>query len=167
LNGEVKVYPALLLGVLLISLALSPIEARIAVFLEWAGAFLAFMALTYAFQPRTAIMMNMIAFLTGSIVDSWLLGMNPLGWVLTNYMLFLHAFLGSSIGLLLKHGSSSPSPPQNDRANYGDDYDGSSSGIGGIGRRWRSRYSEDSLKPIDTHTVGSRIRSANIEDDNR
>ena len=165
--NEAKIYPPLILGILLISLALSPIEARIAVFLEWAGAFLTFMALTYAFQPRTAIMMNIIAFLTGSIVDSWLLGMNPLGWVLTNYMLFLHAFLGSSIGLLLKHGSSSPSPPQNGSSNYGDDYDGGSSGIRGHRGRWRSRYSEDSLNPINSHTVGSRIRSANIEDDNR
>ena len=124
MNGEVKVYPPLLLGVLLISLALSPIEPRYAVFLEWAGAFLAFLALTYAFKPRTAIAMNMIAFLIGSIVDSWLLGMNPLGWVLTNYMLFVHAFLGSSIGLLLKNGSP---PPENNSPNYRESHDGSSS----------------------------------------
>ena len=168
MDDEVKVYPPLLLGVLLISVALSPIEARIAVFLEWAGAFLAFMALTYAFQPRTAIMMNLIAFLTGSIVDSWLLGMNPLGWVLTNYMLFLHAFLGSSIGLLLKHGLPSP-PPENNSPNHGERRDDDSGGNGGNwrGRRRRSRYSEDSLNPINAYTVCSGIRSGHIEDDNR
>jgi len=165
LDDEVKVYPPLLLGVLLISVALSPIEARIAVFLEWAGAFLTFMALTYAFQTRIAIAMNMISFLAGSLIDSWLLGMNPLGWVLTNYMLFVHSSLGSSIGLLLKHGLS-PLSPQNDGSNYREDYDGGSSGIRRHrGGRRRSSNREGFLKPIDAYTVGSKLRSAHIEDD--
>ena len=102
MNGEAKVYIVVLLGVLLIASAFSPIDSGLAAFLEWGGAFLVFAGLSYTFKTRSMLCLNMVAFTAGSLGDSWLLGVNPLGWPLTNYMLFVHSSLGALTGLLLK-----------------------------------------------------------------
>lgn len=105
---------AFLLGALLVALALSPFGGWLAVFLEWAGAFLVFMALSYSLDARFTLFVGITAFIAGSLGDSLLLSFNPFGWVLTNYMLFVHSSLGALIGLLLKSRHATPPPPKRD-----------------------------------------------------
>jgi hypothetical protein len=71
--------------------------------LEWRGAFLALYGLSYLFGPRTAITISGAVLVAGSLGDIVLLGgMTPLNWTMANYMVFVHAILGSIAGRMMK-----------------------------------------------------------------
>ena len=70
--------------------------------LEWMGAFLAFYSLSYLFGPGRAMAFSGVVLVAGSLGDIILLGgMTPVDWTLANYMVFIHAALGSLSGYLL------------------------------------------------------------------
>ena len=70
--------------------------------MEWMGAFLALYGISYLAGSRMAITISGVILVAGSLGDITLLGgLNPLDWVITNYMLFVHAILGSLMGTLV------------------------------------------------------------------
>lgn len=92
-------------GGVLVAAALAPMDTPYipaAAYLEWAGAFLAFMGLTLLFGPKLSTLLSTATFLIGSLLDGALLSFNPIGWTLTNYMVYVHMALGISTGLLIK-----------------------------------------------------------------
>jgi len=75
--------------------------------LEWMGAFLALYGLSYLFGPRTAIIISGAILVAGSLGDIVLLGgMAPVNWIMANYMLFVHAVLGTLAGRMMKEFTS-------------------------------------------------------------
>lgn len=100
----------LVAGSVLISIAvlsLSPSEG--AFILEWMGSFLAFYGLSNLTGPRGAMALSGVVLVAGSLGDIALLGgMTPVNWTLANYMVFVHAVLGSLAGYLLTRKSESP-----------------------------------------------------------
>jgi len=71
--------------------------------LEWRGAFLAFYGLSYLGRPRMAMALSGAVLVAGSLGDIVLLGgMTPLNWTMANYMVFVHAILGSFAGRMMK-----------------------------------------------------------------
>jgi len=102
-----KACAPLVVGGLLIAAAILPMKApywQFAAFMEWVGAFLAFTGLSYLLSPRFAFFFSVTAFVLGTLIDALFAGFSPIGWSLTNYMVFVHSFLGVLIGNLLKHG---------------------------------------------------------------
>ena len=70
--------------------------------MEWMGAFLALYGISYLSGSSMAITLSGVILVAGSLGDITLLGgLNPLDWVITNYMLFVHAILGSLMGTLV------------------------------------------------------------------
>ena len=70
--------------------------------LEWRGAFLAFYGLSYLGGPRMAMALSGAVLVAGSLGDIILLGgMTPLNWTMANYMVFVHAILGSLAGRMM------------------------------------------------------------------
>jgi len=103
----VKAFAPLVVGGLLIAAAILPMKPpywQFAAFMEWAGAFLAFTGLSYLLSPRFAFLFGVTAFVFGSLTDALFAGFSPIGWGLTNYMVFVHSFLGVLIGHLLRRG---------------------------------------------------------------
>ena len=73
--------------------------------MEWMGAFLALYGLSYLCGPRMAMTISGAVLVAGSIGDIVLLGgMAPVNWVMANYMLFVHAVLGSLAGVQIGKG---------------------------------------------------------------
>jgi len=71
--------------------------------MEWMGAFLALYGLSYLAGPGVAIMLSGVVLVVGSLGDITLLGgLNPVDWIMVNYMLFVHAALGALTGHVLK-----------------------------------------------------------------
>jgi hypothetical protein len=71
--------------------------------LEWMGAFLVFYGLSYLGGPRMAMALSGVVLVAGSLGDIVLLGgMTPLNWTMANYMVFVHAILGSLAGRVMK-----------------------------------------------------------------
>jgi hypothetical protein len=71
------------------------------------GAFLALYGLSYLFGHRVAITISGAILVAGSLGDIVLLGgMTPLNWTMANYMLFVHAILGSLAGRMMKEFTS-------------------------------------------------------------
>jgi len=71
--------------------------------LKWMGAFLVFYGLSYLGGPRMAMALSGAVLVAGSLGDIVLLGgMTPLNWTVANYMLFVHAILGSLAGRMMK-----------------------------------------------------------------
>ena len=67
--------------------------------MEWVGAFLALYGLSYLAGSRVAINLSGAVLIAGSLGDMALLGgLNPLDWVMVNYMVFVHAALGAFAG---------------------------------------------------------------------
>ena len=67
--------------------------------MEWMGAFLALYGLSYLAGSRVAITLSGAVLVAGSLGDMTLLGgLNPLDWIFVNYMVFVHAALGTLAG---------------------------------------------------------------------
>lgn len=74
--------------------------------LEWMGAFLVFYGLSYLGGPRMAMTLSGAVLVAGSLGDIILLGgMTPINWTITNYMVFVHASLGSLAGQMIRERS--------------------------------------------------------------
>ena len=93
-----------MIGSALISLAVLNLVFSEGFFmLEWMGAFLALYGLSYLFGHRVAITISGAILVAGSLGDIVLLGGTaPINWVMANYMLFVHAVLGSLAGRVMK-----------------------------------------------------------------
>jgi len=92
-------------GSVLIVAAITPTNppyASVAAYLEWAGAFLAFTGFTLLFGSKLSFLLGTAAFITGSLLDGAFVSFNPIGWTLTNYMVYVHTALGILTGLLIK-----------------------------------------------------------------
>ncbi len=75
--------------------------------LEWMGAFLALYVLSFLCGPRVAMTISGAVLVAGSLGDIILLGgMTPINWTMTNYMVFVHAILGSLAGRMMKEFTS-------------------------------------------------------------
>lgn len=66
------------------------------------GAFLAFFGLSYLVGMRPVLLIAGAVLVTGSLGDMTLLGgLNPLDWIMVNYMVFIHAALGSLVSHMI------------------------------------------------------------------
>ena len=90
----------LVAGSALISIAVFNIAFSEGAFmLEWMGAFLAFYGLSYLAGFRMAVSISGVILVAGIVGDIVFLGgMTPINWALANYMVFIHAALGSLTG---------------------------------------------------------------------
>ncbi len=71
--------------------------------LEWVGSFLVLYGLSYLTGSRVALSLSGVILVAGSLGDMTLLeGLNPTEWVITNYMVFIHAALGSFAGMAVR-----------------------------------------------------------------
>ena len=93
----------LVAGSALISIAVLNIAFSEGAFmLEWMGAFLAFYGISCLTGPRRALALSGVILVVGIVGDIALLGgMTPINWTLTNYMVFVHAALGSLTGQII------------------------------------------------------------------
>ena len=74
--------------------------------LEWVGSFLAFYGLSYLAGQRLALALAGAVLVAGSLGDLALLGgLNPVGWALVNYMVFIHSAAGSLLGGAFRRSS--------------------------------------------------------------
>lgn len=94
----------LVAGSILISVAVLNLPFQEGAFImEWMGAFLAFYGLSYLVGPRPVLPVAGVVLVAGSLGDMTLLGgLNPLDWIMVNYMVFLHAMVGSMMGHILR-----------------------------------------------------------------
>jgi len=75
--------------------------------LEWMGAFLVFYGLSYLGGPRMAMALSGVVLVAGSLGDIVLMGgVTPLNWTMANYMVFVHAVLGSLAGGVMREFTS-------------------------------------------------------------
>jgi len=90
----------LVAGSILISIAVLNLPFPEGAFImEWMGAFLALYGLSYLAGSRVAIPLSGAVLVAGSLGDITLLGgLNPLDWIMVNYMVFVHAMVGSMAG---------------------------------------------------------------------
>ncbi len=71
--------------------------------LEWIGSFLVLYGVSYLAGSRVALSVSGAILVAGSLGDMTLFGgLNPVDWVITNYMVFIHAALGSFLGNLVR-----------------------------------------------------------------
>ena len=71
--------------------------------LEWMGTFLALYGLSYLCGSRMAMALSGAVLVAGSLGDIVLLGgTTPINWIMANYMLFVHAVLGSIAGRVIR-----------------------------------------------------------------
>ena len=71
---------------------------------EWMGSFLVFYGLSYLIGTRFSLPITGAILVAGSLGDiSFLGGFNPLEWILINYLVFIHAVLGTLTGQILKY----------------------------------------------------------------
>ena len=76
--------------------------------MEWMGAFLAFYGLSYLVGTRSVLPFAGAVLVGGSLGDMALLGgLNPVDWIMVNYMVFVHAVVGSMAGHMMR-GSIGP-----------------------------------------------------------
>ncbi|NQT09507.1 hypothetical protein HQ586_10560 [Candidatus Bathyarchaeota archaeon] len=94
----------LVAGSILISIAALNLPFPEGAFImEWMGAFLALYGLSYLAGSRVAITLSGAVLVAGSLGDMTLLGgLNPLGWIMVNYMVFVHAALGALVGHMMR-----------------------------------------------------------------
>jgi len=100
-----KALASMSVGGVLIAVAIMPVNtpyASVAAYLEWAGAFLAFTGFTLLFGLKPSVLLGTAAFIAGSLLDGTFVSFNPIGWTLTNYMVYVHTVLGVLTGLLMK-----------------------------------------------------------------
>jgi len=89
----------------LISMALLnlPLFSAGAFVMEWVGALLAFYGLTYLMGAKTVLPIAGAVLVTSSLADAVLIGrLNSTDWVIVNYMVFMHAILGSVAGHIIR-----------------------------------------------------------------
>jgi len=114
LEEQLKALASMSVGSVLIVAAITPVNppyASVAAYLEWAGAFLAFTGFTLLFGLKPSFLLGTVAFLAGSLLDGAFVSFNPIGWTLTNYMVYVHTALGMLTGLLIKiKREANPSP---------------------------------------------------------
>jgi hypothetical protein len=93
----------LVAGSALISIAVLNVAFSEGAFmLEWMGAFLAFYGLSCLIGPRRAVALSGVILVVGIVGDiAFLGGMTPVDWTLANYMVFIHAVLGSLTGQII------------------------------------------------------------------
>jgi hypothetical protein len=92
----------LIIGGFLTALGILPTNLPYAFLLEWMGALVAFTGIS-RLSTKLALTLSFSAFIIGGTGDSLLIrAPNPLGWTLTNYMVFIHALTGAMAGKLLK-----------------------------------------------------------------
>ena len=93
----------LVAGSALISIAILGIAFSEGAFImEWTGAFLVFYGLSYLTGAGRAITLSGVILVAGVIGDIVLLGgVTPIDWTMANYMLFIHAALGSLTGQIV------------------------------------------------------------------
>lgn len=71
--------------------------------MEWMGAFLAFYGLSYLVGTGPVLPIAGTVLVAGSLGDMTLFGgLNPLDWIMVNYMVFIHAALGSLVGHMMR-----------------------------------------------------------------
>jgi len=71
--------------------------------LEWMGAFLAFYGLSYLAGTRPVLPFAGAVLVAGSLGDMTLIGgLNPVDWIMVNYMVFIHAALGALAGRAMR-----------------------------------------------------------------
>jgi len=71
--------------------------------MEWMGAFLAFYGLSYLAGTRPVLPFAGAVLVAGSLGDMALLGgLNPVDWIMVNYMVFVHAALGALVGRMMR-----------------------------------------------------------------
>ena len=67
--------------------------------MEWMGSFLVLYGLSFLVGSRVAMSLSGVILVAGSLGDMTLLGgMNPVDWIITNYMVFVHTVLGVAMG---------------------------------------------------------------------
>jgi len=90
-------------GSLMISIALLNLPSPQGAFIfEWMGSFLAFYGLSHLVGTRPVLPITGAILVAGSLGDiAFLGGLNPLEWIITNYMVFIHAVLGALTGHVL------------------------------------------------------------------
>jgi len=67
--------------------------------LVWMGSFLVLYGLSFLVGSRVAMSLSGVILVAGSLGDMTLLGgMNPVDWIITNYMVFVHTVLGVAMG---------------------------------------------------------------------
>ena len=93
----------LVAGSALISIAISNIAFSEGAFImEWIGTFLAFYGFSTLTGTRIAISLSGVILVAGIIGDIVFLGgMTPVDVILANYMVFIHAALGSLTGKMV------------------------------------------------------------------
>ncbi len=91
-------------GSALISIAVLNLAFPGGVFImEWMGSFLVLYGLSYLTGSRVALSLSGVILVAGSLGDMTLLeGLNPTEWIITNYMVFIHAALGSFAGMAVR-----------------------------------------------------------------
>ncbi|MCW4049115.1 MAG: hypothetical protein NWE89_05195 [Candidatus Bathyarchaeota archaeon] len=96
-------------GSVLVSIAVFNIAFSEGIFmLEWMGSFLAFYGLSYLLGSKMAMTLSGAVLVVGSLGDIALIGgLNPLNWIIVNYMVFIHAALGSLAGDAVRERSAS------------------------------------------------------------
>jgi hypothetical protein len=80
-----------------------PLFSAGAFVMEWVGALLAFYGLTYLMGAKTVLPIAGAVLVTSSLADAVLIGrLNSTDWVIVNYMVFMHAILGSVAGHIIR-----------------------------------------------------------------
>ena len=94
----------LVAGSIMISIAVLNLPFPEGAFImEWMGSFLALYGLSYLAGPRVSIALSGAILVAGSLGDMTLLGgLNPVDWIMVNYMVFIHATLGSLAGRAMR-----------------------------------------------------------------
>ena len=94
----------LVAGSIMISIAVLNLPFPEGAFImEWMGSFLALYGLSYLAGPRVSIALSGAILVAGSLGDMTLLGgLNPVDWIMVNYMVFVHAALGALAGRAMR-----------------------------------------------------------------
>ncbi len=70
--------------------------------MEWMGSFLVLYGLSFVLGSRVAMSLSGVILVAGSLGDMTLIGgLNPIEWIITNYMVFIHATLGVLFGHMI------------------------------------------------------------------
>lgn len=78
---------------------------------EWMGSFLTFYGLSNLVGTRPVLPLTGAVLVAGSLGDMTLNGgLNPVDWIMINYMVFVHAALGALTGQVLKLNSQEVHP---------------------------------------------------------
>lgn len=91
-------------GAIMISMAILGLPFPQGAFIfEWMGSFLAFYGLSHLIGTRPVLPLTGAILVAGSLGDISLIGgLNPVDWIMINYMVFVHAALGSFAGRAMR-----------------------------------------------------------------